>query len=80
MYADDTAISHSSRCFSKLQDDLNQDLVNVQNWLHGNNKVSLKVVKIQPLIIGSRPNIQKIEKQTEAEPSFEKAHQKINDN
>ena len=28
MYADDTAISHSSRCLSKLQDDLNQDLVN----------------------------------------------------
>ena len=34
MYADDTAISHSSSCLSKLQDDLNQDLVNLQNWLH----------------------------------------------
>ena len=74
MYADETAISHSSRCLSKLQDDLNQDLVNLQNWLHG-NKLSLNVVKTQSLIIGSRPNIQKIEKQTEAKPSFE---QKIN--
>ena len=77
MYADDTAISHSSRCLSKLQDDLNQDLVNLQNWLHG-NKLSLNVVKIQSLIIGSRPNIQKIEKQTEAIPSFKIGDQKIN--
>ena len=75
MYADDTAISHSSRCLSKLQDDLNQDLVNLQNWLHG-NKLSLNVVKTQSLIIGSRPNIQKIEKQTETKPSFEIGDQK----
>ena len=49
MYADDTAISHSSRCLSKLQYDLNQDLVNLQNWLHG-NKLSLNVVKTQSLV------------------------------
>ena len=73
MYADDTAISHSSSCLSKLQDDLNQDLVN----LHG-NKLSLNVVKTQSLIIGFRPNIQKIEKQTEVKPSFEIGDQKIN--
>ena len=77
MYADDTAISHSSRCLSKLQDDLNQDLVNLQNWLHG-NKLSLNVVKTQSLIIGSRPNIQKSKKETEAKPSFEIGDQKIN--
>ena len=76
MYADDTAISHSSSCLSKLQYDLNQDLVNLQNWLHG-NKLSLNVVKTESLIIGSRPNIQKIEKQTEAKPSFEIGDQKI---
>ena len=40
-------------CPIKLQDDLNQDLVNLQNWLHG-NKLSLNVVKTQSLIIGSR--------------------------
>ena len=62
---------------SKLQDDLNQDLVNLQNWLHG-NKLSLNVVKTQSLIIGSRPNIQKVEKQTEDKPSFEIGDQKIN--
>ncbi len=60
IYANDTAISHSSRCLSELQDDLNQDLVNLQNWLHG-NKLSPNVVKTQSLIIESRPNIQKIE-------------------
>ena len=73
MYADDTAITHSSRCHSKLQDDLNQDLVNLQNWLHG-NRLSLNVVKTQSLIIGSRPNIQKIEKQTEAKPTMGSQH------
>ena len=70
MYADDTAISHSLKCLSKLQDELNQDLVNLQNWIHG-TKLSLNVVKTQSLIIRSRPNIQKIEKQTDAKPSFE---------
>ena len=68
---------YESRCFSTLQDDINQDLVNLQNWLHG-NKLSLNVVKTQSLIIGSRPSIQKIEKQTEAKPSFEIGDQKIN--
>ena len=43
MYADDTAISHSSKCLSELQDDLSQDLVNLQNWQHG-NKLSLNIV------------------------------------
>ena len=42
-------------------DDLNHDLVDLQNWLHG-NKLSLNVVKTHSLIIGSRPNIQKIRK------------------
>ena len=77
MYADDTKISLSSRWLSKLQDDLNQDLANLQKWLHG-NKLSLNVVKTQSLIIGSRPNIQMIEKQTEAKPSFDIGDQKVN--
>ena len=49
----------------------------LQNWLYV-NKLSQKVVKTQFLIIGSRPNIQKIEKQTQAKPSFEIGDQKIN--
>ena len=77
MYADDTAISHSSKCLSELQDDLNRNPVNLQNWLHG-NKLSLNVIKTQSLIIGSRPNIKKIEKQAEARPSFKIGDQTIN--
>ena len=77
MYAEDTPISHYSRCLSKLQDDLNQDLVNLQNWLHS-NKIALNVVKTQSLTIGSRLNIQKVEKQTEAKPHFEIGDQRIN--
>ena len=77
IYAGDTASSHSSSCLSKLQDDLNQDLVNLQNWLQG-NKLSLNVVKTQSMMIGSRPNIQKIKKQTEAKPSFKIGEQNIN--
>ena len=38
--------------------------MNLQNWLHG-NKLSLNVANTQSLFIESRPNIQKIEKQTE---------------
>ena len=46
-------------------------------WLHG-NKLSLKFVKTQSLIFTSRPNIQKIEKETEAKPSFEIDDKEIN--
>ena len=57
-----------------MHDDLNQDLVNLQNWLPG-NKLSLNLVKTQSLIIGSRLSIQQIKKQTEAEPNFETGNQ-----
>ena len=59
MYADNTVVSHSSRCLSNLQDELNEDLLNSQNSLHG-NKFSLNVLKTNSLVIGSRPYIQKI--------------------
>ena len=51
--------------------------MNLENWLHG-IELPLNVVKAHSLIIGSRPNIQKIEKQTEAKPRFEVDDQKIN--
>ena len=41
-------------------------------------KFLLERISFQSLIIGSRPNIQKIEKQSEAKPSFEIGDQKIN--
>ena len=58
-----------------MQDELNEDLLNLQNWLH-DKKLSINVVKT--LAIGSRSNIHEIEKQTEARRSFEIGDQKIN--
>ena len=69
MYADDTAISVSSKSIGDLQNDLNLDLLRLQDWLHA-NKLSLDVVKTQSHVIGSGPNIRKIESQPDAPPSF----------
>ena len=69
MYADDTAISLSSKSIDDLQNDLNLDLLKLQDLLHA-NKLSLNVVKTQSLIIGSGPNIRKIESQPDAPSSF----------
>ena len=76
MYADDTAISLSSKNIDDLQNDLNLDLLKLQDWLHA-NKLSLNVVKTQSLIIGSGPNIRKIESQPDAPPSFSIGDQDI---
>ena len=76
MYADDTAISLSSKNVDDLQNDLNLDLLKLQDWLHA-NKLSLNVVKTQSLIIGSGPNIRKIECQPDAPPSFSIGDQDI---
>ena len=62
MYADDITISHSTKSLADLQHDLNCDLSNLQDWLHG-NKVSLNVVKIQSLIVGLDPNIRRTQSQ-----------------
>ena len=76
MYADDTVISLSSKSIDDLQNDLNLDLLKLQDWLHA-NKLSLNVVKTQSLIIGSGPNIRKIESQPDAPTSFSIGDQNI---
>ena len=76
MYADDTAISLSSKSIDDLQNDLNLDLLKLQDWLHA-KKRSLNVVKTQSLIIGSGPNIRKIESQADSPPSFSIGDQDI---
>ena len=48
----------------------------LQNWLHG-NKLTLNVTKTQSLIKGSRPNILKLENQTDVKPYFELEEFKI---
>ena len=69
MYAEDTAISLSSKSIDDLQNDLNLDLLKLLDCLHA-NKLSLNVVKTQSLIIGSGQNISRIEGQPETLPSF----------
>ena len=69
MYADGTAISLFSKSIDDLQNDLNLDLLKLQDLLHA-NKLALNVVKTQSLVIGSGPNIRKIESQPDAPPSF----------
>ena len=76
MYADDTAISLSSKSIDDLQIDLNVDLLKLQDWLYA-NKLSLNVVKTQSFVIGSGPNLHKIESQPDAPPSFSKGDQDI---
>ena len=76
IYADDTTISHSSKYLAIFQEDLNRDLLKVKNWLQG-NKLSLNVTKTQSLIIGSRPNILKLKKQTDVKPYYKLEELKI---
>ena len=76
MYADEITISHSSYSLADLRHDLNCDLSNLQNSLHG-NKLSLNVVKTQSLIVGSDPNFRKIQSKPDAQPSFEKDNDDI---
>ena len=76
MYADNTAISLSSKSINDLQNDLNLDLLKLQDWLHA-NELSLNVVKTQSLIIGSGPNLRRIKGQTDARPSFSIGDQTI---
>ena len=79
MYADDTAISLSSKNIDELQNDLNLDLLRLQDWLNA-NKLSLNVVKTQSLVLGSAPNIckiRKIENRSDAQPYFSIGEQKI---
>ena len=76
MYADDTAILLSSESIDDLPNDLNLDLLKLQDWLDA-NKLSLNFVKTQSLIIGSGPNLRRIEGQTDAQPSFSIGDQAI---
>ena len=76
MYADHTAISLSSKNIDELQNDLNLDLLKLQDWLHAIT-LSLNVVKTQSLVLGSGPNILRIENQPVAQPHFTIGEQKI---
>ena len=76
MYADDTAISLSSKNIDKLHNDLSLEILKLRDWLHA-NELSLNVVKTRPLVVGSTPNTRKIESQPDAQLHFSIGEQKI---
>ena len=69
MYADATTISLSSKDPIDLQNNLNDEQIKLKEWLQG-NKLPINVVKTQALVIGSSPNIRKIENHPDVQPSF----------
>ncbi len=69
MYADDTSISHSAKDISDLNVAPNSDLDRLKGWLQG-NKLSINVIKIQVMIVGSRPNLENIANNRVDTPSF----------
>ena len=69
MYADDTSISYSSKNIDELNETLNSDLDSLKQWLEG-NKLSLNIIKIHAMVIGSRPNFKKISDKVVPTTSF----------
>ena len=60
MYADDTSISYSLKSVSDLCNAINSDLQNLSSWLQG-NKLSLYVAKTQSMILGTVPNLRRLD-------------------
>ena len=69
MYADDTSISYSSSSLADINQTLNSELNELKQWLQG-NKLSLNVLKTQPLIVGLQPKNKKISDKTVDHPQF----------
>ena len=57
MYADDTSISLAAANVSDLENKINRELINLNQWLKA-NKLSLNIAKTEFMIIGSRQRIQ----------------------
>ena len=56
MYADDTHLTYADNDISKIELNLNQDLVNVSEWLIV-NKLTLNKSKTEFMLIGSRQRL-----------------------
>ena len=56
MYADDTHLTYADNVISKIELNLNQDLVNVSEWLIV-NKPTLNKSKTEFMLIGSRQRL-----------------------
>ena len=57
MFADDTCLYHQSSDISLLNEDINEYLTYVDNWLKG-NKLSLNVMKTRSMLISTKPKLQ----------------------
>ena len=69
MYVDDTSISYSSKNIEDIKSVLDEELAMLNEWLQS-NKLSLNVVKTQSMVVGSRPNLKKIDDQAIVTPRF----------
>ena len=69
MYADDATLSHSSNIIDVLSEKLIRDLRYLKQWLEG-NKLSLKLIKTQAMVVGSQPNLKKIHDRKLQPPTF----------
>ena len=69
VYADDTSISYSSESLEGINQTLNCELNLLEQWLLG-NIISLTVLEIQAVVIGSQPKIKKITDKTTNHPQF----------
>jgi hypothetical protein len=62
MFADDTNITVSVKSIKEAEVAVNADLNNIREWLLS-NRLSLNLVKMEYLLIGSRHNINTLEEQ-----------------
>ena len=56
MYADDTHLTYADNDICSLEASLNQDLLNINNWLIA-NKLTLNMTKTEFMLIGSRQKL-----------------------
>ena len=76
MYANDTTIYHSSPSIDDINAVLNTNLEALRCWLEG-NKLSLKVVKTQGMIIGSSYKLHSIELPCSSMPDLKIGNEEI---
>ena len=69
MHADDTNIFYSSKSVSDLYNAMNSDLQNLSSWLQG-DKLSPPVAKTRSMIIGTAPNLRRLNDFQTVFPSF----------
>ena len=56
MYADDTHLTYADNDICSLEASLNQDLLNINNWLIA-NKLTLNMIKTEFMLLGSRQKL-----------------------